>query len=786
MINIYFRCQIIVISLYFSIITGAFLCAAEIPVGVSVSDQEFNSWIQAWNKKSEVSGFSVHVDKDHYLNSLILTQSPYLIQHASNPINWTTWSENSLQKAQKQNRLIFLSIGYSTCHWCHVMNRESFSDVAIAQLINENFIAIKVDREEMPSVDHYYSELLAKVKGSSGWPLTAILDAQGKPIFLESYLDSEKLTNLLTSVVKLQNKQPAALTARINMMAAMFSESVLPDEGEISPLALHKFSETASRVLDKMDKHYGGFSGTQKFPSEPSLRFLQTIAVYNPDPDLRAAVSIQLNNMLLNGLYDSVNGGFFRYSTRSDWKAPHFEKMLYNQGMLLGVYASAYISDNNSIFKWATRDMTNFLMSWMYSPDDGGFYSAVDADYEGQEGAYYSWPVEHFKQLDTTDKHDAGFDYYSLPEQVDTFTVIMAQPDTEPAERIRNNLSKSHKNEQKPFIDKKIITAWNALIISGLADSVTLADKADTDVALQEVVRIANNLWHAVYDDDNSTLYRTLLQGKVSIKANLQDHAFLLNAMLDVYDLTQEYIWLVRSEVLSKIILRNYIDKNGGFLVKDITADSMKKSKPFTESDSEMPAADAVAVEGLWRFHERTGKQEYSKALSLAINKLRARFINDPLNNLYAGKVLMAIDLGSLNTLQYFARGNGRIEARQKKSKNTSVSDCSAVSLDFSMKQGWHINSSEPLQDYLKPTVVKAIEDKEKKVEVIYPVPNIKSLDFQGEKLSLYEGKFTIEIDEFSCDQSSLSENLQLDIQACSNKICLLPERLTIAIPPWF
>jgi len=260
-----------------------------------------------------------HPETPGYLNALALEHSPYLLQHATNPVNWLPWAESSFELARAKNKLILLSIGYSTCHWCHVMNRESFSDPAMAEIINTHFVAIKVDREQHPAVDQHYAELLELVKGTAGWPLTAILDSQGEPLLLEAYLKPAALQGLLNRVVALSQQQPEFLAQSAQFMASLSGGSSTASQSDSQPLSLAEYQSATAAVLTGMDSQYGGIAGEQKFPNEAILLLLLDALQRDYSPRLQAAIELQLDNMLRGGLHDQIHGGFFRYATDRRW-----------------------------------------------------------------------------------------------------------------------------------------------------------------------------------------------------------------------------------------------------------------------------------------------------------------------------------------------------------------------------------------------------------------------------------------------------------------------------------
>ena len=748
------------------------------PPGVIIEEATFQSW------QAAVEGSLVEAGSTDYLNSLVLENSPYLLQHAHNPVNWVSWSEASLAEAVSTGKLIFLSIGYSTCHWCHVMNNESFRDPDIALLINENFVAIKVDREERPAVDQYYSNILTMVKGSAGWPLTAVLDFAGNPIFIEPYLSPEALTALLTKVVKLNSEQPEYLANSAALIASAAASGNDPTVPNSAPLSLDEFYEIGQNLLSNMDHQYGGIRGAQKFPNEAMLAYLSMMQQRKPDAGLRSALDLQLANMVSGGLYDHINGGFFRYSTDSFWRIPHYEKMLYNQALLLQIYSKAYLTSGDPLYRWVLIDLIGFLNQWLKAPD-AGYYSAINADSEGREGGYYLWRRENLSQISQSAVKSAALGTYEVPGQSGWFGIYLAKPGTPAAGNIRAVLREQSSGRTKPFIDKKVITSWNAALISGLVSANRVLGDAREASPSSKIEAFGEQLWSSLYSTDKAVLYRAHYHGERTVVGTLEDYAYFLRALVDLYDMSGNKVWLDRSRLLADPLLDEFMGQGGSFtFVGDRVAPHIRQ--PGVIQDMELPAPDAVALEALWRLSIRLGDQRFTRSLNKPLNKLREKFRAHPYSQLYAGNVLAEVDLGSVSTRQYFASGHGQIKVSMPPGESVAAESCGSVIIDVSLESGWHVNSSSPLQDYLKPTKVHLITPGADSVMVEYPRANTTRLSFQEEPLSVYEGNFQISLmDEptEACNQWLSDGELRIDVQACADQVCLAPETLRVKLP---
>jgi uncharacterized protein YyaL (SSP411 family) len=716
-----------------------------------------------------------------YLNALILENSPYLLQHASNPVNWRNWTDESLKAAIAQDKLILLSIGYSTCHWCHVMNSESFNNPAIAELVNTHFVAIKVDREELPAIDLYYSDILAKVTGSAGWPLTAILDTSTQPIFIGSYLKPNKLQALLTRVAELQKLQPDQLTNMAKMLAISAPNNSHLENFNSPPLTDNELNIVVDKVLDRLDTKYGGIKGQQKFPNEPVLKFLLACLPRYPQKPLQQAIAIQLNNMVSGGLYDPVNGGFFRYATDRYWRLPHYEKMLYSQGALLGIYSEAFIQSQNTLYKWVASDLSNFLDAWMHQPNLG-FSSAVNADSRGIEGFYYLWDNQSISTLSPENIINAGLTTYAVAQPKGQQAIVISQPNSTAAEKIRTTLSQIQK-KRRPFIDKKVITSWNAMVISGLAAAHELIGKKAKPDNLARLEQQAHQLWSTMYAVDEAKLYRTFYAAQRTIAASLEDYAHLLLALIDLYDLTSNTIWLERAKTLSNHLLTNFLNKNSTFRFSNSQTQEGLDRQQGIMRDGELPATDAVALEGLWRLWARTGDRELKNALKAPTDRIRNKFRFEPLRQLYAGQVLAKIDLGSVANAQYFANGHGKLHVKRATTSADNGASCPLFTIAVQLDPGWHVNSHAPIQDYLRPTRVTTNTHTDMHTNVHYPEAKTISLDFQQEPLSVYEGDFAISITSENCTGTDRDLVLDIELQACTDKICLAPQSLNVTLP---
>ena len=419
--------------------------------------------------------------------------SPYLLQHAYNPVNWKAWNENTLKLAKQENKLIIISIGYSACHWCHVMEEESFENDSIAKLMNENFINIKVDREERPDIDKIYMNAVQLLTGSGGWPLNCITLPDGRPIFGGTYFTKNQWEKILIDISKLYKENP--------QKAIDFAEKLTQGIQETNLITLNKekaFFKNEDIVLainqskKQLDANYGGFKGSPKFPMPNTVDYLLRYQHQFNDSEIKTHIQTALEKIAYGGIYDQVGGGFSRYSVDDQWHIPHFEKMLYDNAQLVSIYSKAFLSNNNELYKKIVTETLNFVETELQSTN-GAFYSSLDADSKNknnelEEGAYYTWTEKDIKQLIKED-YQLFKDYYNINDfgywEKNNYVLIRNQNTVDFAKKNKltkleleakianwkSTLLKERSKRSKPNLDDKVLTSWNALMLQGYVDA---------------------------------------------------------------------------------------------------------------------------------------------------------------------------------------------------------------------------------------------------------------------------------------------------------------------------
>jgi uncharacterized protein YyaL (SSP411 family) len=575
-------------------------------------------------------------DKREDGNRLKDSGSPYLREHADNPVDWFEWSPEALQKAKKENKPLIISIGYAACHWCHVMEEESFMDTAVARFMNENFVAIKIDREERPDIDQIYLDAAQLISGNSGWPLNAFALPDGKPFFAATYFPRENWLRLLKQVSKAYKddydnlvRQADAVTngIRSNQVIA-FSDS-----------SLFRSKQAVNNIFESWDPHFdytkGGLMGDMKFPLPVIWEFvLQHYYLTGQEKSLQL-VTTTLDNMLNGGIYDPLGGGFARYATDEDWLVPHFEKMLYDNGQLVSLYSHAYQVTGDTTYAQAIEKTLQFIKEQMTSPE-GGFYSSLNADSEGEEGKYYVWTLEEIKSLLDGEAADVFSRFYNISDsgnwekgknilytkQRRADFAKLTGLDRKELDRILNGSEKIlFKHRQKrvpPSLDNKILLSWNAIMLQGFVDAYFSLGKPEY---LEIALRNGNFLVKNFYQSDGS-LVRNFMDGQSSIDAFLEDYALLARAFIQLYQATFDNQWLEKAASITRYAIENFRDGSTG-LYHYTSAKAEDLIVRRTEiADNVIPSSNAVLAEALFMLGEYYGDENYTKLSESMLSKI--------------------------------------------------------------------------------------------------------------------------------------------------------------------
>jgi uncharacterized protein len=559
-------------------------------------------------------------------NALAAETSPYLRQHAENPVDWLPWGPDAFARARAEDKPVLVSIGYSSCHWCHVMERESFEDPRTAELMNESFVCVKVDREERPDVDALYMEAVQGMTGRGGWPLNVFLTPEQVPFYGGTYFPPDARqgmpawTQVLHAIAEAWSANHEEIRAKGSGVAERLSGGAVltPSPQPIDSAAL---DAAVDRLRESFDARHGGFGGAPKFPQASVIEFLLL-------RDEQAMALTTLHAMASGGIHDVVGGGFARYSVDDRWTVPHFEKMLYDNALLARAYLHGWQASGDERLRAVCVDTLEWALREMRGPE-GGFYSALDADSEGLEGRYYLWSVAELRDALGEDA-DAAIAWLGASDQGNFIDPHHPQPglsvlsDRGPApeeavrERIRGRLLEARERRVRPALDDKRLTSWNALMISALADAgATLGEPRYLDAA----ARCAEFLLRELRDE-RGRLLRTYNDGQAKIEAYLEDYAFLLEALIALFEATCEERWLAEATSVADAMIERFADlERGGFFSTSSLGEALIARRKDLD-DSPIPSGNSSAAMGLLRLAQLTGESEYERHASSVLRLL--------------------------------------------------------------------------------------------------------------------------------------------------------------------
>ena len=562
-------------------------------------------------------------------NRLIHEKSPYLLQHAKNPVDWYPWSEEAFLRAAREDKPVFLSIGYATCHWCHVMAHESFEDSEVAALLNRDFIAVKVDREERPDIDSVYMTVCQQMTGQGGWPLTIVMTPEKKPFFAATYIPKEtrfSLMGLLTLLPRItsmwKEKRSDLISSGDRVIAQITSTGISASE---TPPGEDLLDEGYNSLLIQFDPSHGGFGPAPKFPSPHTLLFLLRYGARKGNSRALVMVEKTLNAIRNGGIYDHLGGGIHRYSTDAQWHVPHFEKMLYDQALLVIACTEAYQVTGNPAYKKTAEEIIGYVMRNLRS-QEGAFFSAEDADSEGGEGAFYVWTFKEFENLLGNEdaalaalvfgltpngnyrdpERERGYNIISRTLSLENIAASLEIPEPVLAPRIesiRSRLLAAREERVRPSVDDKVLSDWNGLFIAALAQAGRVFDNP---VYVEGAKTAMQFILTRMHTDDGGLLHR-YRDGDAAIPGFADDYAFIIHALIELYETTFEEQYLVTALQLNGYFFEHFRDtKNGGFFAVSDTAEQLiiRKKEVY---DGATPSSNSVAFMNLLRFSRLTG-----------------------------------------------------------------------------------------------------------------------------------------------------------------------------------
>jgi uncharacterized protein YyaL (SSP411 family) len=565
-------------------------------------------------------------------NNLIKESSPYLLQHANNPVNWYAWNEDTLSLAKEQNKLILVSIGYSACHWCHVMEHESFEDEKVAEIMNKHFINIKVDREERPDIDMVYMGAVQLMTGQGGWPLNCFALPDGRPIYGGTYFPKQQWMNVLDNLASLYKNDPDKVYEYAVHLTTGLEQLEIPKENSSDSFDAEILYKSVNKWKQAFDTTLGGPNKAPKFPLPNNYLFLLYYSYFENDLNIKKQVDLTLTKMAWGGIYDHLDGGFARYSTDVFWKVPHFEKMLYDNAQLITLYTQAYKQSPNELYKKVVFETIHFVERELMN-SEFGFYSALDADSEGVEGKYYVWQKEELQHLLGNDfeifsdyycVNDVGYweeENYILMRDADDSVIafkhgLMVHELQFKIQACKKILLNVRDQRIRPGLDHKLLASWNGLMCKALTEAyLVFDDDKFRDLAIGNADYLLNN-----YCLTNGKLLR-VVNDKTTIAGFLEDYAFVIDAFMGVYLITANEAWLLKAQELVEYTLRNFYDSNKNtFFFTDASEEKLVVRKAEW-SDNVIPASSSQMALNLRALSIYFGKSEYNQ---IATNLLKS------------------------------------------------------------------------------------------------------------------------------------------------------------------
>jgi len=590
----------------------------------------FLIFISILNYNCSQKNRSVANDETRVSNELINETSPYLLQHAYNPVDWKAWNNESLKQAQEENKLIVISVGYSACHWCHVMEEESFENDSVAKIMNENFINIKVDREERPDVDQVYMNAVQLMTGSGGWPLNCIALPDGRPVFGGTYFTKNQWTKILEDMSSLYKNNPEKVIAYAEELTEGVKNSdLITINKENVQFSTEALEPIVNLWKSSLDFKLGGQNRAPKFPMPSNLNFLLRYGFQNDDIELKEYVTTTLNKMAHGGIYDQIGGGFSRYSVDERWHVPHFEKMLYDNAQLVSLYSKAYQLTQKESFKAVVKETLEFIDREL-TQEDGAFYSSLDADSktkegELEEGAFYVWTKEELA-AHLGDDFDLFKSYYNVNAtgkwEKNNYILYKTKTDTEflksfdvsqeelnaKVSNWKSKLFQVRNVRERPRTDDKVLTSWNALMITSYIDAYRALDDASyLDKAIKSATFIKEN-----QIDKKGFLFHNYKNGKSTIEGFSEDYAHTISAFIELYQATLDEKWLETARELMNYTITHFLDKDNGMFYFTSDTETNLIARKSEVVDNVIPSSNSVLAESLFKLSHYYSNKGYN------------------------------------------------------------------------------------------------------------------------------------------------------------------------------
>ena len=755
-----------------------------------------------------------------WTNKLINETSPYLLLHAHNPVDWYPWGTEALERARAENKAIFLSVGYSTCYWCHVMERKVFADPDIAAMMNEMYINIKVDREERPDLDEIYMTATQIMTGGGGWPNSVFLTPDLHPFYAGTYfppVDSHARPGFPRVLKALHdhwvNRRDEVIEhgMKITEVIRQATGGGLGETDE-SPLERKLVSSAIEFLRSTYKPAYGGFGDAPQFPSPTNLELLLSEYDREKDDNLLKMVTHTLDMMAYGGIYDQIGGGFHRYSVDARWLVPHFEKMLYDNAQLAKVYLLAYQRTQNPLYRRVAEETFDFVFREMTSPE-GGFYSAIDAETDAEEGKYYVWTEEEIRDVLGRRKSKLLLKVYGvkkgpnfegknilyLPAPIASVAKEEGKSEGQVLDRLeplKEKLLHAREKRERPLLDTKVIVNWNGFMIDALA----LGYEVLEDVRYRDGAEQAATFILEKMRNPNGQLRHTYRDGVLKYDGYLDDYAFLVRGLLGLYQATSDKRWLNEARALTDTMVELFWDETDGafyFTLEGAEHLLVRTKKPY---DSAIPSGNAVAANNLLSLAELTGTLDYFELAEKTLQSFAGMMSKSSggfMHMLLAAnrywllrpgfrqqRIPSFISPPTIGTETEIVTVSASVLSADGKGSPSRFMD---VEIHLEIAEGWHINANPASQDMLIPTSVSLDPDAlAKVVSVNYPDGEIVHFDFSEESLSVYEGKITIpatiQLKSNISEEKDSPLDLQLRYQACNDLICLEPKTIQIRV----
>ncbi len=743
-------------------------------------------WALCWSSVASENGAAELKNADgtwKYTNALINETSPYLLSHAHNPVDWHPWGPEAIELARQLDRPIFLSVGYSTCYWCHVMERLVFSNVEIAEAMNASFVNIKVDREERPDIDNYYMTATQLLSGRGGWPNSVFLSPDLKPLYAGTYFpptDGLGLAPSFPRVMEAVNKAWKSNREQLIARAERVADGIAKIQagGDVltpGPFSREHTAQLTGLLKADFDKRFGGFGGAPKFPNEIELATLLAEYERSDDQETLEIVVKTLSEMARGGIHDHLAGGFHRYSTDAQWRVPHFEKMLYNQAQLASVYLRAYRLTEREEFLKAAEGILAFVEKTMTGPN-GEFYSAVDSETEAEEGKSYLWTEDEIRE--TLGKDAAAFlRSYGLEPMPDGKGKTLYVKRPMERDDLLRRLLQTRDRRLQPLIDTKALTSWNGMMIGAYAEAYAVLNK-------KEYLRSAEKAAAFIEErlrDERGSLLRSYRAGQAKQNAFLDDYAFYASGLLKLHEATENEEYLRRAQETADEMKRRFWDEEkGAFYFTESKGDLPLRVKNLY--DGAIPSGNSEAAHALLSLSSALDDPSYKE---LAYETLRssseamrlyprafvwmlaaaARYLDDPLPEPEPFAVL----LNNGDALALLTIVSAPTEA--------SAGSVFEVEARLQVEVGWHVNANPASESYLIPTTIESADARFTLLSVEYPSGEAKSFAFSDAPLQVYDGEtsFRLSVQAPSDAAGGMQLTIRARYQACNDELCREP-----------